>query len=153
MRIFALVLGLSACVVVPVPVPTFEAAQVRSLAAAAAPDAGFHVQLNGARSKPIAYNTQLAAVAQAHAADMEARRYFDHASPEGARSSDRAAAVGIPACGIGENIAQGQKSSAQAFNGWMTSGPHRRNMENPRMASYGLGRAGDSWVLMLYTPC
>lgn len=153
MRAFALILGLSACVVVPVPVPTFETAQLRSLSATTAPDAGFHAQINGVRSKPIRYNAQLAAVAQAHAADMNARGYFDHTSPEGVRGPDRAAAAGIPACGIGENIAQGQKSSAQAFTGWMGSGGHRRNMENPRMASYGLGHAGDTWVLMLYAPC
>ncbi len=155
MRAFALFLGLSACVVVPIPipVPSGQQSQVRSLPAATAPDASFHAQLNGARSKPIAYNARLAAVAQAHAADMEARGYFEHTSPEGARGGDRAAAAGIPACGIGENIAKGQKNSAEAFAAWMTSGAHRRNMENPRMASYGLGHAGDSWVLMLYTPC
>lgn len=153
MRAFALVLGLSACVVVPVPIPTFSQGTVRDLTASAAPDANFHAQLNGARSTPIAYNAQLAAIAQAHAADMEQRGYFDHASPEGQRAADRAATAGLPACGIGENIAQGQTSSDQVFAAWMTSGAHRRNMENPRMKSYGLGRAGDHWVLVLYTPC
>lgn len=155
MRAIALFLGLSACVIVPIPVPTSvgEQSQVRSLRASTAPDAGFHARLNGARTTPIAYNAQLAAVARAHAQDTQARGYFDHKSPEGLRAGDRAAAVGIPACGIGENIAKGQKDSAEVFEAWMSSGGHRRNMENPRMASYGLGQSGDAWVLMLYTPC
>lgn len=150
---FSLVLGLSACVVVPVPVATTERAQVRSLLATTAPDAGFHARLTNARNAPIAYNAQLAAAAQAHAADMNARGYFNHVTPEGTRVQDRAAAVGIPVCGLGENIAKGQKSSAEAFEGWMNSSGHRRNMLNGRMASYGLGRAGDNWVMMLYKPC
>ena len=155
MRILGLLFGLSACVVVPLPLPvgTVSQAQVRTLVANVAPDAGFDASFQAVRSSPIRYNAQLSAIAATHAADMEARNYFDHASPEGLRASDRAAARGIPGCGIGENIAQGQKSSAEVFAAWMASAPHRKNMLNPRMASYGVGSAGDSWVLMLYTPC
>lgn len=152
MRFLVLLLALSACVVVPVPIST-KSAQVRTLSAATAPDAAFDAQLQAARSRPIAYNARLAAVARAHAADMQARGYVGHVSPEGKRAGDRAAAAGIPACGIGENVGQGQGSSAEIFAAWMKSRGHRRNMLNPKMASYGLGRAGDHWVLVLYTPC
>lgn len=155
MRALVMILGLTACVAIPIPIPmvSVSAPQVRTLAASSAPDAGFDAQLVNARGKPIAHNTQLAAVARAHAADMVARSYFSHNTPEGVGSGARAAAAGIPACGIGENIAFGQTSSAEVFAGWMASGGHRRNMLNPRMASYGLGRVGDTWVLMLYQPC
>lgn len=155
MRSLIFLLGLQACIIVPVPipVPTMSQAPVRNLSTSTAPDTSFHAQLNAVRRQPIAFNAQLSAVARRHAADMQARGYFDHVSPEGARSQDRAAAAGISNCGIGENIAQGQKSWTEVFTAWMNSGGHRRNMLNPRMASYGLGQAGDYWVLMLYTPC
>ena len=155
MRILGLLLGLSACVVVPVPLPvmTISQPQVRTLAANVAPDAGFDASFQAVRRTPIRYNAQLGAIAKAHAADMEARNYFDHASPEGLRARDRAAARGIPGCGIGENIGQGQKSSAEVFAAWMNSAPHRKNMLDPRMASYGFAGVGESWVLVFYAPC
>lgn len=153
MRVIAMILGLAACVPVPIPMVTVSAPQVRTLAASQAPDAGFDAQLQNVRSAPITHNAQLAAVARAHAADMNARGYFSHTSPEGLGSGDRATAAGIPACGIGENIASGQTSFADVFAAWMASDGHRRNMVNSRMASYGLGRAGDTWVMMLYQPC
>ena len=153
MRVFAMILGLAACVPVPIPIVTISAPQVRTLVSSQAPDAGFDAQFQNVRRKPIAYNAPLSAVARAHAADMDARGYFSHNSPEGISSGARAEAAGIPACGIGENIAKGQTSSAEVFAGWMASEGHRRNMVNPGMASYGLGRAGDTWVLMLYQPC
>ncbi len=142
MRILGLLLGLSACVVVPVPLPvmTISQPQVRTLAANVAPDAGFDASFQAARRTPIRYNAQLGAIAKAHAADMEAR-------------NDRAAARGIPGCGIGENIGQGQKSSAEVFAAWMNSAPHRKNMLDPRMASYGFAGVGESWVLVFYAPC
>ncbi len=155
MRVLAMILVLGACVpiLIPIPIATGSVPQVRTLVSSQAPDADFNAQFQNIRGKPIAYNAQLAAVAQAHAADMDARGYFSHNSPEGIGSGARAAAAGIAACGIGENIAKGQTSSAEVFAGWMASDGHRRNMVNTGMASYGLGRAGDTWVLMLYQPC
>jgi len=149
-----IIVALAACVPVPIPVPT-SGGQValRQLPSQAAPDAAFDQMLNAARRNAIGYNANLAAVGRAHAADMEQRKYFAHASPEGVRAGARAQAAGIPSCGIGENIAQGQKSSQDVFAAWMTSPGHRKNMLNPRMSHYGLGRADDSWVLMLYAPC
>ena len=155
MRVLAIILGLSACVpiIIPIPIATVSNQQVRTLVSSQAPDAGFDAQFQNVRSKPIAHNAQLAAVARAHAVDMDRRGYFSHNSPEGISSGARAAAAGIPACGIGESIAKGQMSSAEVFAGWMASEGHRRNMVNTGMASYGLGRAGDTWVLMLYQHC
>ena len=155
MRVLAIILGLSACVpiIIPIPIGTVSNQQVRTLAVSRAPDAGFDAKFQNVRSKPIAHNAQLAAVARAHAVDMDRRGYFSHNSPEGVSSGARAEAAGIAACGIGENIAKGQTSSAEVFAGWMASDGHRRNMVNTGMASYGLGRAGDTWVLMLYQPC
>ncbi|MDG1377244.1 MAG: CAP domain-containing protein [Yoonia sp.] len=151
-------LALGACVPIIVPVPiSAPPKEVRTLTAQAPLDVRFDQVLAKVRQQrnlaPLAFNAQLAAVAQVHAADMVARGYFSHVSPEGANVTARASDRGLPACGLGENIAQGQISAAEVFEGWMGSGPHRRNILNPRMASYGLGRSGDTWVLILYAPC
>ncbi len=152
------VLALGACVpiIVPVPIPA-PPKEVRTLTAQAPSDVRFDQVLAKERQQrnlaPLAFNAQLAAVAQAHAGDMVARGYFNHASPEGAGVAARVSASGLPACGLGENIAKGHVSAPEVFEGWMLSGPHRLNILNPRMASYGLGRTGDTWVLILYAPC
>lgn len=150
-------LALGACVPVIIPVAGSKSAPVRSISAQAPTDAGFDQRLSALRSKAgvgqLTYNRQLERAATAHAVDMNRRGYFAHKSPEGVRAGARAQAVGVPSCGIGENIAKGQRTSAEAFQGWLNSGPHRRNLENRTMASYGLGRSGDVWVMMLYMPC
>lgn len=158
MRFFVLLVALGACVPIIIPVPVMApAGEVRVLASEQASDQGFEALLNGHRTAlgrtPLTQNAQLTRAAMAHAADMNTRGYFGHRTPEGVDSSARAQAVGLPRCGLGENIAYGQKSSTEVFKGWLASGPHRRNIENKNMASYGLGRAGDKWVLMLYSPC
>jgi len=150
--------AICACVpiIIPVPVAAPQAPK-RAISVQAPVDQAFDQQLAVLRQQagagPLAYNAQLARAARGHAADMAARGYFHHVSPEGLGAGQRAQAVGVPACGVGENIAQGQKTSAEALAGWMASAQHRRNMLNPRMASYGLGRSGDTWVLTLYAPC
>lgn len=158
-KITALValMALGACVPIIVSVPVVAPQQVRAISAQAPTDVLFDQYLADCRQKagvnPLAFNTQLAKAATAHAKDMNARGYFDHTSPEGASAGDRAAAFGVPACGIGENIARGQKTSPEAFESWALSGPHRRNLLNPLMAGYGIGNDGDTWVMLLYAPC
>ena len=148
----AALISVTACVAVPV---SFGGGlpQARKLATVQPTDAAFHALLQDARTTPIVTSAELTRAARGHAADMVARSYFAHRSPEGVTASDRAAAQGVPACGIAENIAQGQGSAAAVFADWMASAGHRANMLNPNMASYGLGRAGDTWVLKLYQPC
>jgi len=150
--------ALSACfpVIIPLPV-TVPASEIRVLSSAQATDQTFETFLNAHRAKvglsALSQSPELTRAATAHAADMEARGYFDHKTPEGLNASDRAQAVGVPSCGLGENIAFGQKTSTEVLEGWLASGPHRRNLENAKMASYGLGHVVDMWVLMLYAPC
>lgn len=151
-------LAFGACVpiVVPVPIPAPQG-QVRNLAAQNPSDVLFDQMLGNVRRQTslsaLAYNAKLAQAAQAHADDMDARGYLSHMTPEGADVSARVSALGLPDCGLGENIARGQTTSAEVFESWMASGPHRRNILNPRMASYGIGHSGKTWVLVLYAPC
>lgn len=151
-------LALGACVPIIIPVPVSgPPQQVRAISAQAPVDVLFDQYVSAFREStgvgPLAYNAALSRAAAAHATDMETRGYFGHTSPEGVDAGGRAQAVGVPACGIGENIAKGQKSSAEAFQAWADSGPHRRNLLNQRMTGYGIGNAGDTWVMLLYAPC
>lgn len=117
----------------------------------------FATELNAFRSGQgqgsVAPDSRLQRAALAHANDMERRGYFAHQSPDGGTMSARIAASGYRACAAAENIAQGQKTEAAVFAAWRDSAGHRRNMLGARYADYGLGRSGDTWVLLLGAGC
>ncbi|WP_367325433.1 CAP domain-containing protein [Streptomyces sp. HUAS ZL42] len=101
--------------------------------------------------RPLAPDPLLARAAQAHSADMVARSFYSHTSPEGSRPWDRAAAAGSARRTIGENIACGQRSPAEVVDGWMNSPGHRANILNPGFTHIGVGfagggRAGTYWT-------
>lgn len=101
-------------------------------------------------------NAALNRAAQAHAEDMLARDYFSHRAPNGPngeRFYQRAAAAGCNMQAGSENIAWGQKSEAEVFQGWRDSPGHRRNLLGQDYRLYGLGRAGDVWVMKLASDC
>lgn len=92
--------------------------------------------------RPLAGDPRLASAAQAHSADMVARGFYSHTSPEGGQPWDRAAAAGCTHRGIGENIACGQRSPAEVVQGWMNSPGHRANILKPDFTHIGIGFAG-----------
>ncbi|MFF4804955.1 CAP domain-containing protein [Streptomyces sp. NPDC001351] len=96
----------------------------------------------GAGLPPLATDPLLATAAQAHSADMVARAFYSHTSPEGSRPWDRAAAAGARRRSIGENIACGQRSPAEVVDGWMNSPGHRANILEPDFTHIGIGFAG-----------
>ncbi|MFI6035945.1 CAP domain-containing protein [Streptomyces sp. NPDC051315] len=101
---------------------------------------------NGERARaglrPLGVDPLLATVARAHSADMVARRFYSHTSPEGSRPWDRAAAAGSTRRTIGENIACGQRSPAEVVEDWMNSPGHRANILKPDFTHIGVGFAG-----------
>ncbi|QHA02858.1 stress protein [Streptomyces broussonetiae] len=90
----------------------------------------------------LAVDALLSAAAQAHCADMVARDFYDHTSPDGSRPWDRAAAAGSRLRTIGENIACGQRSAADVVAGWMNSPGHRANILKREFGHIGIGFAG-----------
>ena len=96
----------------------------------------------GAGLPPLATDPLLTAAAQAHSADMVARAFYSHTSPEGSRPWDRAAAAGARRRSIGENIACGQRSPDEVVDGWMNSPGHRANILKPDFTHIGIGFAG-----------
>ncbi|MDN3024343.1 CAP domain-containing protein [Streptomyces sp. S.PB5] len=101
---------------------------------------------NGERARhglpPLAVDPHLTTAAQAHSADMIARSFYSHTSPDGSRPWDRAAAAGARRRSIGENIACGQRSAAEVVEGWMNSPGHRANILKPDFTHIGIGFAG-----------
>jgi uncharacterized protein YkwD len=91
---------------------------------------------------PLAVDPLLVTAAQAYSADMAARAFYSHTSPEGTQPWDRAAAAGSARRSIGENIACGQRSPAEVVDGWMNSPGHRANILKPDFTHIGVGFAG-----------
>ncbi|MEV6594646.1 CAP domain-containing protein [Streptomyces acidicola] len=92
--------------------------------------------------RPLADDPLLATAAQAHSADMVARAFYSHTSPDGGEPWHRAAAAGSTRRTIGENIACGQRSAAEVVRGWMDSPGHRANILKPGFTHIGIGFAG-----------
>ncbi|MFE0172182.1 sigma-70 family RNA polymerase sigma factor [Streptomyces sp. NPDC059002] len=99
--------------------------------------------VNTERSKagcgPVRSNAELASAAQKHSADMAARDYFDHTSPDGTDPGDRITAAGYRWSTYGENIARGQQTPASVMDSWMNSPGHRANILNCDFKELGVG--------------
>jgi uncharacterized protein YkwD len=100
---------------------------------------------------PLADDRLLTNAAQAHSADMVARDFYSHTSPDGSEPWHRASAAGSTHRTVGENIACGQRSPAEVVRGWMDSPGHRANILKPAFTHIGIGfagggRAGTYWT-------
>lgn len=138
----------------PAPTPT-PITQVN--APNSADNAAFGTLLNAVRSTNGAaaatFDARLAAAAQSHADDMAANNFFDHTGSNGSSVGDRARAAGYNWNKIGENIALGQQSEAEAMDSWTNSPGHHANNIDPEFEDFGLAKAGTgsdtNWVLVL----
>ncbi|MET9970890.1 CAP domain-containing protein [Streptomyces sp. NPDC006356] len=90
----------------------------------------------------LSFDPALTTAAQAYSADMAARAFYSHTSPEGTQPWDRAAAAGSRMRAIGENIACGQRSPGEVVEGWMNSPGHRANILKRDFTHIGIGFAG-----------
>jgi uncharacterized protein YkwD len=90
---------------------------------------------------PLTSEPHLDAAAQAHAEDMLARSYYDHASLEGRTPRDRVEVTGYLAHKVGENIAEGEFSVDEVMDGWLASSGHRRNLLDEGFTHFGMGLA------------
>lgn len=91
-------------------------------------------------------------LALAHSADMAARGYFDHTTPDGLSPWDRADAAGVSGLAA-ENIARGQPDAASVVAAWMDSPGHRANILNCDHVTHGLGvhhGSGGPWWTQLF---
>ncbi|MFD5700551.1 sigma-70 family RNA polymerase sigma factor [Streptomyces lasiicapitis] len=89
--------------------------------------------------RPLTNNSKLATAAQRHSADMKARNYFSHTSPDGTDPGKRITAAGYQWSTYGENIARGQQSASSVMSSWMNSEGHRANILNCSFKEMGMG--------------
>lgn len=99
--------------------------------------------------KPLTHDPKLHAAAEGHSADMAAKGYFDHTSPDGRNPGDRIKASGFsPISAWGENIAKGQRTAADVVRGWLNSPGHKANIMNCNYTHIGVGHdaRGPLWT-------
>jgi uncharacterized protein YkwD len=89
----------------------------------------------------LAIDSRLATAARKHSADMAARDYFDHNTPEGVDMATRVNNAGYKWSSLGENIAMGQQDAASVMESWMKSPGHRANILNCGFKQIGIGLA------------
>lgn len=87
---------------------------------------------------PLAWDPALVEVARRHSADMFARGYFAHTTPEGESPFDRFTRSGITYRTAGENLALAPTLSL-AHTGLMNSPGHRANILSPEFGRVGIG--------------
>ncbi len=104
-------------------------------------------------------NAALGAAAMQHARDMATKDFFDHSGSDGSTPAVRANRAGYPWREIGENIAAGQNTPAEAVAGWLKSPPHCANLMAPQHTEMGLAYAvnldssqGIYWVQVFAAP-
>jgi uncharacterized protein YkwD len=94
---------------------------------------------------------RLQAAARGHSADMAARDYFSHTTPEGVDFATRITDAGYPWRGAGENIAKGYRTPADVMTGWMNSAGHKANILSCGFQDLGVGVAADATGALLWT--
>ncbi len=105
----------------------------------------------------LSWNDALQVVALRQAVWMADFGMLVHAGRDGETLSQRAAAAGYAFARIGENLAHGQASLAQALDGWTASEGHCVNLYDSGVTEMALacvpGRDGRAfWVLMVGRP-
>lgn len=90
---------------------------------------------------PVAWNQALGEAALAHSRAMVAERRLAHQERDGSQVGDRASRVGYRWMRIGENIASGQPTAADAVANWLSSPGHCANIMHPGFTEMGAGYA------------
>ncbi|WP_431893168.1 CAP domain-containing protein [Nonomuraea sp. bgisy101] len=102
--------------------------------------------------RPLAPDTRLRFAAMRHAADMSAKNYFSHASPDDRGAANRMEEAGFSPLGPwGENIARGLPTPADVVKSWLDHPSDNANIMNCDLTHIGVGYApaGDYWTLVL----
>ena len=88
--------------------------------------------------RPLAPDPEMTEVARKHSADMFARGYFAHQTPEGLSPFDRMTEAGVQYRTAGENLALAPTLHV-AHTGLMNSPGHRANILQPNFGRLGIG--------------
>ncbi|MFF8786214.1 sigma-70 family RNA polymerase sigma factor [Streptomyces sp. NPDC015125] len=97
---------------------------------------------------PLHIDRRLHTAARRHSADMAARQYYEHDTPDGTGPDERITAAGYQWSSWGENLDRGPRTAAAAVNDWMGDAMHRNNLLDCKFTSVGIGvvqGAGGPW--------
>ena len=78
--------------------------------------------------KPYTWDENAADAARLHSADMATNNYFNHTGLDGRNMGDRMSAQGIKWMSCAENIHAGSSLGVKAYNNWVNSSGHRKNL-------------------------
>ena len=93
---------------------------------------------------PLALNRSLSSAALAHSRDMAAHAEFDHRGHDGSTPAVRVQRAGYGKYVIvGENIAAGAMTPAEAAEGWLASPAHCENIMDGRFTQIGIAYAAN----------
>ncbi len=102
---------------------------------------------------PLSLSSRLNTIAQKRMADMFARGYFEHVSPQGQSASSVAGEIQYEYATIGENIAMGNfATDAVLVQAWMDSPGHRENILRTQYTEIGIAvgkgnyNGRDTWI-------
>lgn len=87
---------------------------------------------------PLTLNDKLSDAARRKAADMFAKNYWAHNSPDGTKPWAFILAAGYNYIHAGENLARDFNNAPAVVDAWMNSPTHRENLLNPRYQNIGL---------------
>jgi uncharacterized protein YkwD len=104
--------------------------------------------LNAQRARtgagPLREDARLDLSAKRHSLDMVARKFFEHANPEGVQPAERMIHTGYPPIFVGENLGWGEEQEgtpAEMVRLWMESPGHKKNLLTPNFIDIGIGLA------------
>ncbi len=98
------------------------------------------------------WDSKVAAIAVDHTADMVSRHFFSHTNPDEKGPSERLQESRLGFSSAAENLVRGAKTAREAFDAWLRSPGHRRNMLDNRFTRHGVGRVEDRWTHVLIRP-
>ena len=85
-------------------------------------------------------NPTLGEAAEFHSQDMAVNGYFEHTAPNGTTFDQNIRSFGYGGSTMGENIAAGMETAAEAMVAWQNSPEHNAGMLNPNFSEIGIGR-------------
>lgn len=95
---------------------------------------------------PVRWNGQLEVAAIRHATDMATHKRFDHVGSDGSEIDGRITDSGYKWMQIGENIAWGYNTIAEAMAGWVVSPSHCLQLMSDKVNEIGAAKNGKYWV-------
>lgn len=100
---------------------------------------------NTLRARPLAEDAALNRSSELRTADMAAREYFDHISPDGRDLRYFLSQAGYRYAVGGENLAMGFSSAEDVMDAWEKSPAHRANLVDTDFNDIGVGISAGSY--------